>query len=102
MKAQMIILALALSGASQVIALDQPATPFTSSTVVNGNKTVHWINPLTQPPVKNNHQPRYLGGMSTRPWGAGTGWHPAQSVFADERTHEAHFNLVWFGAEPPE
>jgi hypothetical protein len=101
MKLKLIIMAIALTMASQVFALDQPVTPFTSSIIVNGKKTYELVNPLTTAP-KNQNQRRQVEGLSTSAWATTVGWNSGASAFSDERTQTAHFNLLWFGAEPPQ
>jgi len=103
MKLNLIIATLLM--AAQAIALET-ATPFTSSVMVNGKKNYQFVNPLTQnqnAAVRNNNPPRQIEGLSTRAWTTtAIDWNPAKTAFSDdERNREAHFNLIWLGAEPP-
>jgi hypothetical protein len=40
-----------------------------------------------------------VGGVSSRPW-AQTAEQANRPLFYDQRVHEPHFNLFWFGAPP--
>lgn len=46
-----------------------------------------------------NYKIERVGNISSRPWGQTAG-SPAPAAFFDQRVHERHFNLVWFGASP--
>lgn len=46
-----------------------------------------------------NYKIERYGNISSRPWAQIAG-EPAPAAFFDQRVHEAHFNLFWFGATP--
>jgi hypothetical protein len=75
-------------------ALDQPATPATSSESANGQMNFRTIDSLAQIAPKNDVQTRQIEGMNTRAWTTIVGWHPGESAFPDARTDEAQLNLV--------
>jgi len=77
-------------------ALDQPATPATSSVTANGQMNFGIVGSPVQPAPKIEFQAWQVEGMNTRAWTTAAGWHPGESAFPDAHTDETKSDLISF------
>ena len=61
----------------------------------------HWFGPATSRQTQTQTKIEHVDGISSQPWANTVGWHPGEQIYFDGVTHDAHLNLIWFGAEPP-
>jgi hypothetical protein len=99
MKTTAIIMTIAVGLALQAMAAGPDNGP---SATTHKNTFQQRVYPFLEPKVTPTDKIERCGGISSRPWAQTVGWASQTTRFASdqERYHEPHFNLFWFGATP--
>ena len=105
MKKEATILAIVLAATSVVASQPKPASASANLSAANlmvEKPTFHWFGPVISRQGPSRAKVEHVDGISSQPWANAVGWHPGEQTYFDGVTHDAHFNLFWAGAEPPQ